>query len=207
MRILRGSRPCSPASSADFFAKEAKCSRHPPFLLCARSGRLPSVPFAVQTATWTSRAEDVRKRPRSQGQETAVSGAKDRGLLTGRRREGQEGPLFGPRRAHLRMSRPPRIRPVAPRRFGGYWAGCGGIRVHAPAVNRKCTSKKWGWLLVCQILCTPFLLGRDGFRLLPGFGGAAAVRPRGVWRRIVQYARECTCRFPRESCVKPSLTQ
>ena len=107
MRILRGSRPCSPASSADFFAKEAKCSRHPPFLLCARSGRLPSVPFAVQTATWTSRAEDIRKRPRSQGQETTVSGSRDRGLRVKRPRSpGQETTVSGSRDRGLRSKRP-----------------------------------------------------------------------------------------------------
>ena len=107
MRILRGSRPCSPASSADFFAKEAKCSRHPPFLLCARSGRLPSVPFAVQTATWTSRAEDVRKRPRSPGQETTVSGSRDHGLRSKRPRSFDRETARGTGRALVRPQASP----------------------------------------------------------------------------------------------------
>ena len=44
--------------------------------------------------------------------------------------------------------------------------------------NRKCTSEKRGWLLVCQIPCAPFLPGRDGFRLLPGFTRGSFFRSR-----------------------------
>lgn len=82
--------------------------------------------------------------------------------------------------------------------LGTIWPGCLTTGYTPVCQMESVLARNGGWLPVCQAPCAPCIPGRDGFRLLSGFGGTAVRPRRGIAK---QGGRGGACRFARESCV------